>query len=80
MRAIPSANGGTAGWKAGFISTLPSVQTHAKIHFLRLTADPRHEATQEAIASAFDSCRRLAAQGRLHLWRTYQGEPTGKAA
>jgi hypothetical protein len=62
MNAIPQP----PGWQTGFLSVLPAVQTHAQIHFRRLPADNRQEATQEAIAAAGVAYRLLAAKGRLY--------------
>ena len=58
-----------ANWQAGFMKILPTVQTHAKIQFRRLSAEQREDAIQEAIASACVSFQVLAAKGRLHLAR-----------
>ena len=51
------------------MSVLPVVQTHAKIQFRRLRPERREEAIQEAIASACQSYRLLAARGKLHIAR-----------
>lgn len=65
MSAIPQ----TAGWQAGFIALLPTVQTHAEIRFRRLPAEKREEAIQETVAAACMHYQLAAAQGKLHAVR-----------
>lgn len=54
-------------WQDGFLSILPSVQTHAQISFRRLPAHQREELVQESVASACVAYQRLAAQGKLDV-------------
>ena len=59
----------TAGWQAGFMSILPTVQTHAKIRFQKLPAEQREEAIQETIAAACVQFQVAAIQGKLSAVR-----------
>ncbi|HZK81413.1 MAG TPA: hypothetical protein VFC46_10110 [Humisphaera sp.] len=58
-----------AGWQAGFVSIMPSVQTHAKIRFRKLPAERREEAIQETIAAACMHYQLAAVQGKLDVVR-----------
>jgi hypothetical protein len=67
MSALASTVSASDSWQAGFLAILPTVQTHARIQFRRLSADQREEAIQEAIASACAAYQLLAAQGKLSV-------------
>jgi hypothetical protein len=65
MSAIPQ----TTSWQAGFLSVLPTVQTHAKIRFHKLPAEKREEAIQETVAAACVQFQLAAVQGKLSAVR-----------
>ena len=56
-----------ASWQAGFLTVLPTVQTHAQIQFRHLPLEQREDLIQESIASACVAYQRLAAHGKLHV-------------
>ena len=65
MSSLHSTSSMADTWQDGFLQIMPAIETHLKIQFRRLPAERRSEATQEAIASACDSYRMLAVNGRL---------------
>ena len=66
MSAVPQS---PDGWQSSFLQVLPAVETHARIHFRRLSADRREEAIQETIAAACLNYQLAAVQGKLNVVR-----------
>ena len=64
MSSVPQLS---QGWQAGFLSVLPTIETHAKIKFRKLPAERRQDAIQEAIATACVNYQLLAARGQLDV-------------
>ena len=52
-----------APWQSGFLSLLPTVETHAEISFRRLSAEKKEDAVQEAVAAACVSYRLAGREG-----------------
>jgi hypothetical protein len=65
MSTLPQVS----GWQAGFLSMLPTVETHARIQFRKLRAEKRAEMIQETIAAACVQFQLAASQGKLHAVR-----------